>query len=93
MATKEDLAGWVMQAVLKNGGEAKIVAICKSVWDNHEQELKQSGDLFYTWGYDIRWAGQWLRDNDYLVPTGASKRGVGVATSKGKDHQWGNNAG
>jgi hypothetical protein len=56
------------------------------VWDQHEQELRDSGNLFYTWGYDIRWAGQWLRDNEYLLPKEACKRGVWVATSKGKNH-------
>jgi hypothetical protein len=86
MSTKEDLAGWVMEAVLNNGGEAKILTICKHVWDNHEQDLRQSGDLFYTWGYDIRWAGQWLRDNEYLMPKEACKRGVWVATTKGKNY-------
>jgi hypothetical protein len=46
------------------------------VWDHHQQELRDSGDLFYTWGYDIRRVGQWLRDNEYLLPTRASKPGV-----------------
>lgn len=85
MARKEDLAGWVMEAVLERRGEATIVQICKYVWDHHERDLRESGDLFYTWGYDIRWAGQWLRDNDYLMPTEACKRGVWVATAKGSE--------
>ena len=82
MAKKEDLAGWVMEAIAANKGEATIVQICKHVWDHHEDDLRGSGDLFYTWGYDIRWAGQWLRDNAYLLPVEACKRGVWVATAK-----------
>jgi hypothetical protein len=84
MAKKEDLAGWVIEAVAAHNGEATIVQICKYVWENHEQDLRQSGNLFYTWGYDIRWAGQWLRDNEYLQPKEACPRGVWVATSKGR---------
>lgn len=83
MAKKEDLTGWVIEAITAYNGEATIVQICKYVWDHHEIELRESGDLFYTWGYDIRWAAQWLRDNDYLLPIEACKRGVWAATAKG----------
>src|SRR5260370_28444256 len=65
-------------------GEATIVQICKDVWEHHESELRASGDLFYTWGYDIRWAGQWLRNNDYRMPIKACKRGVSAPTTRGK---------
>ncbi len=84
MATKHDLSGWVIQAVSRHGGEATIVQICKDVRDHHEDDLRSSGDLFYTWGYDIRWAGQWLRDNDDLMPIKACRRGVWAATNKGR---------
>ena len=73
-----------MEAVVAQNGEATIVQICKYVWENHERDLRASDSLFYTWGYDIRWAGQWLRDNEYLQPTKACKRGVWVITSKGR---------
>jgi hypothetical protein len=83
MARKQDLSGWVVEAVARHSGEATIPEICKDVWDHHESELRGSGTLFYTWGYDIRWAGQWLRDNGYLLPSKQCKKGVWVATSKG----------
>jgi hypothetical protein len=85
MAKKEDLSIWVLKAVAAHKGQATIVEICKHVWENHETELRESGNLFYTWGYDIRWAGQWLRDNEYLQPKETCPRGVWIATSKGKD--------
>lgn len=85
MAKKEDLASWVVEAVVAHKGQATIVEICKYVWEHHEKELRESGNLFYTWGYDIRWAGQWLRDNEYLQPKEANARGVWVTTSKGND--------
>jgi hypothetical protein len=62
MATRADLEHWVLEALEALGGRARIVAICEHVWHHHEQDLRKSGDLFYTWQYDIRWAGQRLRD-------------------------------
>jgi len=31
-----------------------IVEISRAVWDRHEDDLRESGDLFYTWQYDLR---------------------------------------
>lgn len=50
------------------GGKGSIVDICRHIWENHEAELKASGDLFYTWQYDMRWAGQRLSDDRKLDP-------------------------
>lgn len=85
MATKQDLTGWIVEAISRHGGQATIVEICKDVWEQHENDLRLSGDLFYTWQYDIRWAAQWLRDNEYLMPTEACERGVWVATNRGRN--------
>lgn len=61
MAHKSDLPEWVHECLKKLGGSARIVDICKCIWEIHEAELRQSGDLFYTWQYDVRWAGVRLR--------------------------------
>jgi hypothetical protein len=42
------------------------VQVCGSVWQQHEQDLRASGDLFFTWQYDIRWAAQTLRHRGTL---------------------------
>jgi len=68
MVDRSSLRGWVLAALRELGGEGKIVQVCKIVWRDHREELEGSGDLFYTWQYDIRWAAQHLRDNGYLVP-------------------------
>lgn len=68
MADRSTLKGWVLAALRELGGAGKIVDVCKIVWRDHGEELEASGDLFYTWQYDIRWAAQYLRDNGYLVP-------------------------
>lgn len=61
MADKSNLKQWVYEAVLANGGRSSIVEVAMYIWDNHEQELRQSGNLFYTWQYDMRWAATMLR--------------------------------
>ncbi len=62
MATRADLQDWVLEALKELRRPAAVVDVCKVVWRRHEMGLRASGDLFYTWQYDIRWAAQKLRD-------------------------------
>lgn len=71
MATRDDLKEWVTDA-LKALGPSTVPTIAKHIWDNHESELRTSGDLFYTWQYAMRWAGQILQNEGKL-----SKKGPG----------------
>ena len=61
MATRDDLMNWVYTAVKENRGRASVVTVARHIWQNHERELRDSGDLFYTWQYAMRWAAQKLR--------------------------------
>lgn len=72
MATRETLKKWALEAVRSHGGEASIVEVCKYIWSNYEDKLRDSGDLFYTWGYDVRWAAQILRNQGKM---GYKKKG------------------
>ena len=76
VATKYDLEAWILDALRSLGGEARIPDVCKYVWEHHEHDLRASGDLFYTWQYDIRWAAQRLRDQLVLVPDKQTPRGI-----------------
>jgi hypothetical protein len=76
IATKKDLADWVYDAIEANGGSASIVEVARHIWESHEQELKQSGDLFYTWQYDMRWAAQYLRDEGKCKQASVTRRGL-----------------
>jgi hypothetical protein len=76
MVTREDLEGWLKSALKDLGGKGKIVEICKWVWKHHERELEGSGDLFYTWQYDIRWAAKRLRDKKIMKSVAASPRNL-----------------
>ena len=76
MATKHDLQDWVLEAVKAEGGSASLVAVARQLWQRHEQDLRQSGDLFYTWQYDMRWAAQALRDTGRLAKMDGSRSGT-----------------
>ncbi len=43
------------------GKRATVVQVCKYIWQHYEQQLRDSGDFFYTWQYDVRWAADTLR--------------------------------
>ncbi len=70
MATRHDLEDWVYRAVESLGGEAKLIEVAKKLWADHESELKASGDLFYTWQYDMRWAADRLRKQGKMALSG-----------------------
>ncbi|MGI3164337.1 hypothetical protein [Pseudooceanicola sp. 200-1SW] len=70
MAVKTDLQDWVFDAVKQLDGEASVAEVAKVIWEKHEADLRSSGDLFYTWQYDMRWAAEWLRKQNRLKLSG-----------------------
>jgi hypothetical protein len=68
MVTKEDLKAWLVEALNEFGGEAHHVDVAKHIWAKHRDVLEASGDLFYTWQYDLRWAADSLRRAGKLQP-------------------------
>ena len=60
MITKTILGQLIIEALESNSGAASIVKICQYIWQNYESDLRDSGNLFYTWQYDLRWASQRL---------------------------------
>lgn len=69
MVVKQDLTTLVVEALRRLGGSGTVVDVCREVWRLHESDLRGSGDLFFTWQYDIRWAAQVLRHEGTLEPT------------------------
>ena len=63
---RSKLKDGVLEALRALGGSAQIVPICKYIWEQHEQELRASGDFFYIWQYEMRWAGQKLQQEGKL---------------------------
>ena len=76
MATRDDLPHWVIEALRSLGGSGTIVQVAQYLWQNHASELQASGDLFYTWQYDMRWAFTKLRNNNTILPAEMSSKGV-----------------
>lgn len=66
MASKSDLQDWILEALQKLG-PSTVTEVAKKIWADHEAELRQSGDLFFTWQYDMRWQAQKLQDQKKLV--------------------------
>ena len=73
---REDLPDILYDSIKILGGKASIVEICKYIWHNNQHDLMNSGDLFYTWQYDIRWAATELRKSKRLKAADQSPKGI-----------------
>ena len=61
MNTRDVLKDWVKDALRRNSGELELIEVAKDIWTHHEKDLRSSGDLFFSWQYDMRWAATALR--------------------------------
>ena len=66
MLIRQDLSDLVIEAIKANNGQATNVLIAQYIWAKFETELRHSGDLFYTWQYDVRWVITKLRKSGIL---------------------------
>lgn len=66
MATNDDLQRWIVDILRDAGSEMSVLEVSRAVWERHEAELRESGDLFFTWQYNLRWAAQKLRNQGVL---------------------------
>lgn len=60
MLDRSGLLPIIVAALKSSEGTARMRDIAKYIWDHHEKELRQSGEFFYVWQYDLRWAGDAL---------------------------------
>jgi hypothetical protein len=70
MSTRSDLLDWVVEALVALGGSGSVIEVSRQVWATHSDDLGSSGDLFFTWQYDLRWAAKRLRDAGRLQAVG-----------------------
>ena len=70
------MTDWVLNALKSLGGKATIVEVAKVVWKDNRPTIEKSGDMLYTWQYDLRWAADILRRQGHLRPTSHVDRGV-----------------
>ncbi|OQS39964.1 hypothetical protein [Chromobacterium haemolyticum] len=76
MVQKEQLQWWVIEALKAHGGRAELLTVAKYIWEKHGEQLKASGDLFFTWQYDMRWAATELRKQGCIKAADSSPKGV-----------------
>jgi hypothetical protein len=57
---RQSLVPIVIEALKGGGGSARMRDIARFIWENHERELRASGEFFFVWQYDLRWAGDTL---------------------------------
>lgn len=67
---------WVVEVLKRTGGRAYILEIAKAVWELHETDIREGGDLLYEWQYELRWAGDILRRDGVLRPSEDTRRGI-----------------
>jgi hypothetical protein len=76
MAMKEDLLSCLEEALQAHGGREGLIQVCRYIWDHHESELKDSGNLFYTWQFDVPWVATLLRHAEFVKPANSSPPGI-----------------
>ncbi len=76
MASRQELEAWLQSALVSIGGKGTVPRVCQEIWERHESELRNSGDLFYTWQYDVRWAANRLRRKNKMKPVEISPAGI-----------------
>jgi len=76
MIDRETLKHWTTEALQELGGRAKLLNVMKKVWEKHKTEIEASGDAFFTWQYDIRWAATALRKDKKMKAAKESPNGV-----------------
>lgn len=74
MNIRTDMKTWIIEALRRRGGRAKLVDVARGVWEMHEADLRMAGDAFFTWQYDLRWAADRLRRDGVLKAFDASNR-------------------
>ncbi|WP_069057004.1 MULTISPECIES: hypothetical protein [unclassified Bosea (in: a-proteobacteria)] len=76
--TNIELKEAVYKAVASKGGKATLIDVARYIWHNHEADLRASGDRFYKWQYEMRWAANVLRTEGRFEAAEDSPRGVWV---------------
>lgn len=78
--SRDEIAGWIVDALKKLGGSAHYVLVAKEIWRTHKSEMPETGTSFYTWQYEMRWASQALRNRGLLKKANVSGSPKGVWT-------------
>lgn len=66
MITKSRVSEIIIECLQNHNGRASILEVSQYIWDNYENELRESGKIFYTWQYEMRWETTKLRKQSVL---------------------------
>jgi hypothetical protein len=80
--TKHDLPKIVEEALSHSSGQASIIDVARFIWQQHEADLRNAGDLFFTWQYDMRWAATKLRAEGKMSSDETSPRGIWILAKR-----------
>jgi hypothetical protein len=78
LISKKDLILFVREALERLGGQGTIVEVAEQIWGKHKDSLEASGEIFYTWQYDMRWARHRLAVEGVLRTKEVSGRSVWI---------------
>lgn len=73
---RHDLPDILYNAIKDMSGQTSIIDVSKFIWKHYKNDLRNSGNLFYTWQYDIRWAATELRKSNRMRAAEQSPRGI-----------------
>ena len=70
-----NLQNLVVDALKYLGGSGTIIQVAEHIWKNNNEKLSKSGNVFYTWQYDMRWAATKLRQRGVMLQAKESPQG------------------
>jgi hypothetical protein len=76
MKTRKDLCDWIVEALKELNGSAQIIKVKEHIWQQHQNDLINSGNLHFTWNDDIFWAATQLREKGMLKNAKATSKNV-----------------
>lgn len=82
MKTRKDLCPWIVEALTALNGSAKIQQVKEHIWAHHGNELRDSGNLHFTWHDDVFWAATQLRAKGILKKASATSKSVWALEKK-----------
>jgi len=80
MKTRKDLCDWIVEALHDLKGSAQIQKVKEHIWQHHQQDLMNSGNLHFTWNEDILWAATQLRARGILKNAKATSKSIWALT-------------
>jgi hypothetical protein len=77
---------WIIDGLRANGGRVHFIEVAKHIWKHHRKEIEASGDFFYKWQYELRWAAnQLVRDNKIRK---SDRQAFGNSLSNSRSHRF-----